>query len=211
MKTYIYCVFDENDIPIYIGKTTDESLSTRLSSHKKRLNKNITIADIDCVDSTEWKECEKFWIEQFRQWGFYLLNKNKGGGGPMILSEEHKRKIGLANKGKKKKPLSEEHKRKLIESNLGRKASNETKQLMSQQRKGKIFSDEYRNKLSISAKQKVFTNEHKANIGKTSLGRTKSDEVKKRISEKLKGIKRKPMSDEVKEKIRQKLLLKNKK
>jgi hypothetical protein len=210
MKTYIYCVFDENDIPIYIGKTTDASLSTRLSSHKKRLNKNITIADIDCVDSTEWKECEKFWIEQFRQWGFYLLNKNKGGGGPMILSEEHKRKIGLANKGKIGKPLSEEHKRKLRETHLGRKASAETKQLMSQQRKGKVFSDEYKHKLSVAAKQKVFTDKHKANIGKTSLGRKKSDEVKKQISEKLKGIKRPPMSVETKEKIRQTLLLKNK-
>ena len=212
MKTNIYCIFDERNNPVYIGKTTDLTLKNRFSKHKKRFGKNISISEIDCVDTEKWKEAETFWIEQFRQWGFNLQNKNKGGGGPMILSEEHKLKISLANKGKAKKgkPLSEEHKRKLREVHLGRKASAETKQLMSAQRKGKIFSDEYKDKLSDAAKRKVFTDTHRANIGKTSLGRTKSDEVKKQISEKLKGIKRAPMSDAHKEKIRQTLLLKKK-
>ncbi len=210
MKTSIYCIFDESDKPVYIGKTNDLTLKNRFSGHKKRFGKNISISEIDCVDTEKWKEAETFWIEQFRQWGFNLENKNKGGGGPVFLTDEHKYKISIANKGKVGKKLSDEHKRKLIETNLGLKRSEKTKQLMSIQRKGKIFSDEYRKKLSESAKRKVFTDTHKANIGKTSLGRVKSDEVKKQISEKLRGIKRGPMSEEQKEKIRNSLLNKNK-
>ena len=42
------------------------------------------------------------------------------------LSEEHKRKIALAHKGKKRKPFTEEHKRKLRIAHLGKKQSKET-------------------------------------------------------------------------------------
>lgn len=209
MKTIIYCLFDENETPFYVGKTNDLTLKGRFNTHKKIFGKNISICEIDCVNIEEWKIAETFWIEQFRQWGFILKNKNKGGGGLTTLSDEHKMKISISKKGKIGHKLSEEHKQKLREINLGSKRSKETKELMSKQRKGKTFSEEYRKKLSDAAKKKTFTQNHRLNIGKTSLGRTKSDEIKKQISEKLKGIKRKPMSDEHKEKIRQSLLIKN--
>jgi len=207
MKTYIYCLFDINDNLIYVGKTK-QLLKTRLKQHIRRLQETVYILELDCVENNQWRFWEEYWIQQFKVWGFDLLNKNKGGGGPEKHSDETKLKISIANKGRK---LSQIHIESIRARTLGRKASDETKQLMSQQRKGKIFSDEYRHKLSVAAKQKVFTDKHKANIGKTSLGRKKSDEVKKQISEKLKGIKRPPMSDEQKEKIRQSLLLKSKK
>lgn len=56
--------------------------------------------------------------------GEYVLKmvKPRTSRGP--LSKEHKRKIGLAHKGK---IISEEHKRRLRETHLGRKASIETK------------------------------------------------------------------------------------
>ena len=168
MKTIIYCIFDENETPIYIGKTV-QKMDVRKNYHKHRFGHDVSVMELDYVD--DWKFWEKYWIEQFKVWGYDLRNRNNGGGGPTKHSEQ-------------------------------------TKHLMSQQRKGKVFSEEYRHKLSVAAKTKVFTDKHKANIGKTSLGRTKSDEVKKQISEKLKGIKRNPMSDEQKEKIRQTLLLK---
>lgn len=57
------------------------------------------------VDEVEdWKYWESYWIEQFKQWGFNLLNKNKGGGGPEKYTEEQKqtmrkpRKEGTGNK-----------------------------------------------------------------------------------------------------------------
>ena len=170
MKTIIYCIFDENETPIYIGKTV-QKMDVRKNYHKHRFGHDVSVMELDSVD--DWKFWEKYWIGQFKVWGYDLRNRNSGGGGPTKHTEK-------------------------------------TKQLMSEQRKGKIFSDEYKDKLSDAAKRKVFTDTHRANIGKTSLGRTKSDEVKKQISEKLKGIKRAPMSDEHKEKIRKTLLLKNK-
>jgi predicted GIY-YIG superfamily endonuclease len=146
MKTYIYCLFDETNIPIYIGKTTDKSLSTRLSSHKKRLNKNVTIAEIDCIDTTEWKQCEQFWIEQFRQWGFKLMNINKKGGqGPGVYSEESKIKM-----------------RKPRKKGTGSKISKTLKQNNHSQ----YYTDEVRDKISKGNKGtlKPFTKEHQQNM-----------------------------------------------
>ena len=47
MKVYIYCVFDENEIPIYIGKTKN-SLIKRESQHQKRLKQKVNIFELAC-------------------------------------------------------------------------------------------------------------------------------------------------------------------
>lgn len=60
-------------------------------------------------------------------------------------SEEIKRKIAKAMKGKKKSPLSEEQKRKLSEANKGQKAWN----------KGQPLSEEIKRKISESKKGKT--------------------------------------------------------
>jgi hypothetical protein len=39
------------------------------------------IDEIDSLDKKDWIPLESYWIEQFRQWGFNVQNKNKGGGG----------------------------------------------------------------------------------------------------------------------------------
>jgi hypothetical protein len=41
----------------------------------------------------DWKYWESYWMEQFKQWGFTLLNQNKGGGGPEQYTEEQKQKM----------------------------------------------------------------------------------------------------------------------
>ena len=70
------------------------------------------------------------------------------------MSDEHKRKIGLANsialKGKK---LSEEHKRNI---SIGEK--------------GKIMSDKSRKKLSQARKGMKFSEEHRKNLSKSLIG-----------------------------------------
>jgi hypothetical protein len=81
MYVKIYCIFDENGIPLYIGKTK-QKLSIRESQHQRRLKIKISINEIDLVKESEWKFWESYWIEQFKNWGFDLLNKNQGGGGP---------------------------------------------------------------------------------------------------------------------------------
>ena len=94
MKIYIYCLFDENEIPIYIGKTKN-SLSLRESQHQNRLNKIVKIFELDYIHSNDWKFWEEYWIEQFKQWGFLILNKNKGGGGVESHTDESRLKMQL--------------------------------------------------------------------------------------------------------------------
>ena len=85
-----------------------------------------------------------------------------------ILSEEHKRKIGLANSiallGKvpwnKGIPMSEETKKKLSEYHMGRTAWN----------KGKKASLESKRKMSVAHKGKKLTDEHKQKIADSERG-----------------------------------------
>jgi len=82
------CYGDPNKV--YIGKTRN----SRIGPHKRTYGKNITYTIIDEIYSLDhklWKPLESYWIEQFRQWGFELMNINKKGGqGPGIYSEESK-------------------------------------------------------------------------------------------------------------------------
>jgi group I intron endonuclease len=92
MKVYIYCLFDESEIPIYIGKTKN-SLIKRESQHQKRLKQEVNIFELDFVEESDWKLWECYWIDQFRHWGFELYNQNKGGGGPESHSLETRNKM----------------------------------------------------------------------------------------------------------------------
>lgn len=100
--TYIYLVTNcYNDLnKVYIGKTKN----TRKNNHKYTFGSQITYDYIDEVNSLnkqDWKPLETYWIEQFKQWGFEVLNKNNGGGGPSFRTEDIKQKISEANKGRK--------------------------------------------------------------------------------------------------------------
>ena len=64
------------------------------------------------------------------------------------FSEEHKRKLSEARKGKPGTPRSEETKRKISEKLKGRIFSDETKRRMSESRKGRSLSEETRCKMS---------------------------------------------------------------
>jgi phage terminase large subunit len=77
--------------------------------------------------------------------------------GKYIFSDEHKRKISEAHKGK---VLSEEHKRKISEAEKGRisnrkgaKCSEETKKKMSESRKGLKYSEEHKKNISEGRKE----------------------------------------------------------
>lgn len=106
--TYIYLItnIDNNPNKVYIGKANIPKY--RKHYHNNKFGKNILYNVIDTihyVNKHEWKFFESYWIEQFKQWGFEVLNKNKGGGGPQFHTEETKQKL--------RKPKTEEHKQKL--------------------------------------------------------------------------------------------------
>ena len=99
------------------------------------------------------------------------------------LTEECKKNISEANKGKKypnRKSiiLTEEHKKKISEANKGRKCSEEHNKKLSEYKKGTFLSDDI--KLKISEKLKGNTN---------AKGYKHTDETRKIISEKGKNSK----------------------
>lgn len=158
--TYIYLV--ENIEPginkVYIGKTKEPG--RRLYEHKIKFGKKINYTIIDQVNSLnkkDWKPLESYWIEQFKQWGFNVLNKNVGGGGMSYATDCFKEKISKILKGIKR--------------------SEETKQKM----RGKRYSygpmsDIVKQKISMSKKgikKGPMSPEHKANWEKVEKKKRK--------------------------------------
>ena len=174
MNVFIYCLFDENGIPFYIGKTKN-SLKKRESQHQKRLQKDLTIFELDFIEEKEWEFWECYWIEQFKCWDLNLDNKNKGGGGPSSHSEETKTKMrntprpGTSKKLKNVKRPDVSHRLK------NTKLSKETCQKISQSKKNHpCYSSIERNKKILESNMENYSKGSKRN---------------KKISEQLKGRK----------------------
>jgi len=119
-------------------------------------------------------------------------------------SEETRRRISKANKGKNKGfHHSEESKRKISESNKGRVFTEEARRKMSESRKGIVLSEETKRKISSTKKGKKvppFSEEHKRKLSEVLKSKTYSEETKRKMSESHKG-KKCPHSDDCKRKI----------
>ena len=94
MKTFIYTLEDPRTKEIrYIGKS--DNIEKRIKSHITRSKKKKTYLDcwiysllengykpkieiLDEVNYDEWEYWEIYWIAQFKQWGFKLVNLTKG-------------------------------------------------------------------------------------------------------------------------------------
>lgn len=85
----------------YIGKT-HFSLNERLAKHMitfeknhrsnwiksiAKMGKKPVIELLEEVSKEEWVNAERLWIEQFKQWGFRLLNHSIGGKGGVISEQ----------------------------------------------------------------------------------------------------------------------------
>jgi len=100
-----------------------------------------------CGKYVKWNNWHNKWNTYLK--GHYGFKFKKGG----RLSDEHKRKISIANKNNqafKGRKHSAETKKKLSEINKGKTHSDETKMLISSKRKSQKFSDETKEKLSLS-------------------------------------------------------------
>jgi hypothetical protein len=104
-KIYLITNINGNPNKVYIGKTKNN----RKNQHYLKFGKQITydyIDEINSLNHKDWEPLETYWIEQFRQWGFEIINKRKkGGSGPEYQNEETKLKM--------RKPKSEETKQKM--------------------------------------------------------------------------------------------------
>jgi hypothetical protein len=177
-KTFIYTLSNPNNINDirYVGKANNIEIrftnhiircQTLLDTHthkcnwitklkKEKLEPIIEI--IDEVNVSEWPFWEKYWISQFKSWGFNLVNGTEGGDGvsyhsdvtkkhlskvkkgEKIHSEKYKKKLSERMKGNTHtlgKKLSEDHRKKISDSGLGRKHSEKTKNSISIKNKGK--------------------------------------------------------------------------
>lgn len=150
MKIYI---LEKNNIPFYIGKSNTPK--KRLWHHKQKFGKNINQIILDKVREDEWKFWESYWIEQFRQWGFILENKNKGGGGPTKWNSEW-----------------DTQERKNAISNHPTRGDNISKSLINH---SQHYTPQIRKKMSESQKgiPKPFTEEHIKNIKQAKLKQAK--------------------------------------
>ena len=85
------CYGDQNKV--YIGKTKN----CRKNNHKQTYGSQIIYTYIDEVESLyrkDWGPLESYWIEQFIQWGFKVVNIcKKGGSGVESHTEQTKLKM----------------------------------------------------------------------------------------------------------------------
>lgn len=106
--TYIYLVENcyGDSSKVYVGKTKG---NWRKREHIKRFGISAVFTIIDEVNSLEWDEwspIETYWIHQFKQWGFELMNvRYNGGNGVGEHSEETKQKMKRPHKSTGKQTL----------------------------------------------------------------------------------------------------------
>ena len=175
----IYLIRRLSNSKCYVGQSVD--VEWRLKYHQRYYDKRSYIARaiqkhgidnfafeiLELCDEDLLNQREIFWIaalDTVHPHGFNLEHGGKSG----RPSEETRRKISEANKGK---THSEEAKRKIGEARKGKPSpykgktlSNEHRRKMSEARKGKRrkpFSDEHRRKLSEANKDKTTWNKGK--------------------------------------------------
>lgn len=127
------CYGDPNKV--YIGKT----INSRESNHEKTYGNYIKYTFIDEINSffrKDWEPLETYWIEQFKAWGFEIVNKRKKGGmGPEFLSKESRDKKSKSMLGK---THSKETCLKMSLSKIGKPLNHGDK--ISQSKKGKSIN-----------------------------------------------------------------------
>lgn len=173
------CYNDPNKV--YIGKTK----GSRYIAHRSFYGNDITYDYIDEVYSLDykiWQPVESYWIEQFRQWGFEIMNNNKGGGGSSFLSDETKLKMSVS---RSKRINSPETRLKMSNSHKGKKHSKPHKN------KGVPRSEDFIIKISRPRSEEAKLNMKGvpkplgfgARLSKATKGRKCSEEsIKKRVT-----------------------------
>jgi hypothetical protein len=153
--TYIY-ILERNGIPFYVGKAKDPK--RRLNKHRIDKGIDIELIIIDEINKN-WRYWEKYWIEQFKSWGFNLENKNNGGGGLDFWSD--------IQRNNHKSLYTPEMIKKIITPERNKKISKTLKK----RDHSKYYTKEVKEKISkaLKGKKKKFTEKHIENLKKANL------------------------------------------
>lgn len=204
---YIYLLLDTRTMKGYVGMSI--SPTARLECHWRSrsvkgnyknhwlntLNYIPQLIILGVCTQKNWQEKEQKWIRDLRLGGLKLVNTTAGGEGIIghVHSEESKRKMSIAKRGKK---LSEKHKRKIGEAGkgqkrcLGYKHTDEARENMSRAQMGRKHSVETRLKMgrnNVGMLGKNHSEETKLKISIVGRGKKKSLETRERISIALMG------------------------
>lgn len=174
----------------YIGKHHADHLDDGYFGSGKKLKPLLQLHSLECFEREILEFCESGKDLKRREREIVTsellssplcLNLAKGGGGQGPLSEETKKRIGDANRGRIR---SEAVRKKNAESHLGIKHSEATKQRMSEVHKGKQY-----------ALGNVVPEAVRRQISSKLVGRLKSEETRKKMSEaaKLREAKKKEL------------------
>ena len=210
--TYVHRKASTGDV-FYVGKGSGKRFAAthdRSSYWRSIVAKHgITIEVVAYFfDEAAAFDHERLLIAEYRSGGIKLCNLTDGGEGASgkVMSEEAKRLISLANKGRKREPFSESTRAKMSQAHKGKKQSAEaiaktaaahtgmkrgpeTIARMSQALKGKglgrSVSDETRAKISALKKGKPLSEKGRNGISAGHANRTKycvmSDDHKQKI------------------------------
>lgn len=164
-KYYTYAYLREDRTPYYIGKGKgNRAYKKRTGEIRPPKDENRIILLKQNLTEEEAFRHEKYMISVFGRKDLrtgILRNKTDGGEGASgsIKTEEHRKKLSVANKGKK---LSEETKNKMSEKRKGRVLSEETKQKIRESLSGIKRSDETKKKISEVTKGRIPWNKGKS-------------------------------------------------
>jgi hypothetical protein len=206
-RFYTYAYLREDRTPYYIGKGTDSRLyiksGRKIKPPKDKskiifLKKNLT--------EEEAFRHEIYMIALFGRKDLgtgILYNLTDGGEGMsgIVMSDETKKKIGIAGRGRthskesrkkisekqKGKYISDESRLKMSESQKGKKLTEKTKEKIGIAGRGRTHSEEIKQKLRNLNKGKTLTKEHRKKLSEAHKGKTLTEEHKKKIAEAHKG------------------------
>lgn len=189
----IYKITNNINGKIYIGKHQTDNLDDGYMGSGVAIKKAVKkygvgnfkkeiLFDVDDLELMDFLE-ELLVDEEFvRRKDTYNLALGGEGGHVPEISEETRRKLSEAKKGKSSpwmhRPKSDETKQKLSKSHKGKIISEEQKRKISEtlkgrtsSRKGCHLSEETRQKMSEAKKGKVFSEEHKRKISESGKRR----------------------------------------
>jgi hypothetical protein len=202
-KYYTYAYLREDRTPYYIGKGEGNRAYKKGKGEIRppKDRSRIIFLKKNLLEEEAFKH-EIYMIAVFGRKDFrtgILHNRTNGGEGASgsIKTEEHRRKLSIANKGKK---LSKEARKKLSKSHKGKVLSEETKKKISEAKKNQ--TEETRKKISQANSGRKYSEEQRKLRSERAKGRKHSEETKRKMSEKRKG---RVLSEETKQKIRETL------